>query len=136
MVGSPVRRAGPVWGGHGPSAMFRLFLEDGRTLLAKGAGAGSIPENWTALALEEAAYRDVGAVAGIAPGFLGSGATESWHLLLLEDLRHAALVRRAGGPGDARHRPASRRRAGRGRRQATAAAGRMEVTWALDFACP
>jgi hypothetical protein len=91
-MASPIRRATRVFGGYGPSATFRLFLEDSRTIFAKGAGQGSIAENWRVLPLEEAVYRDVTAIVPISPRYFGSVSVDGWHLLLLEDLRNAKKV--------------------------------------------
>ncbi|WP_199614591.1 aminoglycoside phosphotransferase family protein [Paenibacillus alkalitolerans] len=91
-AGSPVRRAVRVFGGYGPSATFRLFLEDGRTIFAKGAGKGSNTENWRVLPIEEAVYRNISAIAPIAPRYYGSVSVEGWHLLLLEDVSGAKKV--------------------------------------------
>ncbi|TVY09081.1 phosphotransferase [Paenibacillus cremeus] len=89
---SSIRMATRVFGGYGPTATFRIFLEDGRTLIAKGAGQGSIAENWRVLPLEEAMYRDVTAINPISPRYFGSVSVDGWHLLLLEDLRNAKKV--------------------------------------------
>ncbi len=91
-VASSIRRATRVFGGYGPSATFRFFLEDGRTIFAKGAGLGSIEGNWRVLPSEEAVYRNVTAIAPISPRYLGSVSVEGWHLLLLEDLGNAKRV--------------------------------------------
>ncbi|MED1203577.1 phosphotransferase [Heyndrickxia acidicola] len=91
-VGSSIRWATRVFGGYGPSATFRLFLEDGRTLFAKGAGLGSIKENWKVLPLEETVYRDIAAIYPMSPRYFGSVSVEGWHLLLLEDLRNTKKV--------------------------------------------
>ncbi|MCZ8516895.1 phosphotransferase [Paenibacillus filicis] len=91
-MGSSIRRASRVFGGYGPTATFRFFLEDGRTIFAKGAGQGSIAENWRVLPLEEAAYRHVTAITPISPRYFGSVSVDGWHLLLLEDLRIAKKV--------------------------------------------
>ncbi|MDQ0201452.1 aminoglycoside phosphotransferase family protein [Neobacillus ginsengisoli] len=91
-VGSPIRLANRVFGGYGPSATFRIFLEDGRTVFAKGAGLGSISENWRVLPLEETVYCDIAAIYPISPRYLGSVRVEGWHLLLLEDLRNTKKV--------------------------------------------
>lgn len=91
-MASPIRRATRVFGGYGPTATFRLFLEDGRTVFAKGAGCGSIAENWRVLPLEEAMYRDVAAITPISPRYYGSVSVDGWHLLLLEDLRQVKKV--------------------------------------------
>lgn len=91
-MASPIRWATRVFGGYGPTATFRLFLEDGRTLFAKGAGKGSIAENWRVLPMEEAMYRDVHAIAPISPRYYGSVGVDGWHLLLLEDLRQVKKV--------------------------------------------
>lgn len=86
MVGSPIRRATRVFGGYGPSATFRFFLEDGRTIFAKGAGIGSISGNWDAIPREELVYRNIDAIQPISPRYFGSASVDGWHLLLLEDL--------------------------------------------------
>ncbi|WP_282936191.1 phosphotransferase [Paenibacillus sp. RC67] len=91
-MASPIRRASRVFGGYGPTATFRLFLEDGRTLFAKGAGKDSIAENWRVLPLEEAMYRNVTAITPISPRYYGSVSVDGWHLLLLEDLRQVKKV--------------------------------------------
>ncbi|MCM2534098.1 aminoglycoside phosphotransferase family protein [Neobacillus pocheonensis] len=91
-VGSSIRRATRVFGGYGPSATFRFFLEDGRTVFAKGAGLGSIAENWRVLPLEEAVYRDIAAIYPMSPRYFGSVSVDGWHLLLLEDLRNTKKV--------------------------------------------
>ncbi|WP_197081231.1 phosphotransferase [Gordoniibacillus kamchatkensis] len=92
IMASSIRTAARVFGGYGPSATFRIFLEDGRTIFAKGAGQGSIAENWRVLPFEEAVYRDVAAIAPISPRYFGSVRADGWHLLLLEDLQHAKKV--------------------------------------------
>ncbi|NRF95984.1 phosphotransferase [Paenibacillus frigoriresistens] len=91
-LGGTIRWATQVVGGYGPTATFRIFLEDGRTIFAKGAGQGSIEENWRVLPLEEAVYRDATAIAPISPRYFGSVSVDGWHLLLLEDLRNAKKV--------------------------------------------
>lgn len=92
LAGSPIRRATRVFGGYGPSATFRLFLEDGRTIFAKGAGKGANSEIWKAIPLEESAYRNIDVVRSLSPAYLGSVKVKDWHLLLLEDLRKAVKV--------------------------------------------
>jgi hypothetical protein len=92
LVGSPIRKAIRVFGGYGPSATFRLFLEDGRTIFAKGAGKGANSEIWRAIPLEESAYRNINAIRPISPAYLGSVIVKDWHLLLLEDLRKVIKV--------------------------------------------
>ncbi|MBP1964325.1 phosphotransferase [Paenibacillus aceris] len=87
-----IKRATRVFGGYGPTATFRIFLEDGRTIFAKGAGKGSIAENWRVLPMEEAVYREVTAIAPISPRYFGSVSVDGWHLLLLEDLKNAKKV--------------------------------------------
>lgn len=87
-----IRTATRVFGGYGPTATFRIFLEDGRTLFAKGAGQGSLAENWRVLPIEEAVYREVSAIAPISPRYYGSVSTQGWHLLLLEDLKDSKKV--------------------------------------------
>ncbi|MEC0265498.1 phosphotransferase [Paenibacillus anseongense] len=89
---SSIRTATRVFGGYGPTATFRIFLEDGRTLFAKGAGLGSLTENWRVLPLEEAVYREVQAISPISPRYYGSVSTQGWHLLLLEDLKNCKKV--------------------------------------------
>jgi hypothetical protein len=91
-LGSPIRHANRVFGGYGPSATFRLFLEDGRTIFAKGAGKGSISENWRAARLEESAYQNMDSIRVISPTYLGSVLGKEWHLILLEDLKSAKKV--------------------------------------------
>lgn len=91
-MASPIRMATRVFGGYGPTATFRIFLEDGRTLFAKGAGLGSLAENWRVLPIEEAVYREVSAIAPISPRYYGSVSTQGWHLLLLEDLKDSKKV--------------------------------------------
>lgn len=91
-IGSPIRRAIRVFGGYGPSATFRIFLEDGRTVFAKGAGMGSITENWKSITNEETIYRDITATYPISPRYFGSVSVDGWHLLLLEDLRNSKKV--------------------------------------------
>ncbi|WP_276356128.1 aminoglycoside phosphotransferase family protein [Cohnella caldifontis] len=92
IMGSSIRTATQVFGGYGPSATFRIFLEDGRTLFAKGAGLGSVPENWRVLPTEETVYREVAAISSICPRYFGSVKVEGWHLLLLEDLKNTKKV--------------------------------------------
>jgi hypothetical protein len=87
IVGSPIRRASRVFGGYGPSATFRLFLEDGRTIFAKGAGKGSISGNWKTLPHEEWVYQNIDAIKPVSPKYFGSVSVDGWHLLLLEDLK-------------------------------------------------
>lgn len=86
LLGSPVRRAVRVFGGYGPSATFRLFLEDGRRVFAKGAGIRTTEHHWAVLPNEAFVYRHVTAIRGFAPAFLGEVRTDGWHLLVLEDL--------------------------------------------------
>ncbi|MBS4195163.1 phosphotransferase [Lederbergia citri] len=86
IVGSPIRRATRVFGGYGPSATFRIFLEDGKTIFAKGAGKGSISGNWDAIPNEEFVYQNINAIQSISPSYFGSVSVDGWHLLLLEDL--------------------------------------------------
>ncbi len=92
VLGAPVRRAIRVFGGYGPSATFRLFLGDGRTVFVKGAGIRSTAYHWEVLPLEERAYREIRAIRPWAPRFFGAVRREGWHLLLLEDLRGARFV--------------------------------------------
>ena len=91
-MGSAIARAHRVFGGYGPSATFRICLEDGRTLFAKGAGKGSNEVNWRVLPNEERAYRELGSIRPVAPAFFGSVAAPGWHLLLLEDLSRTTKV--------------------------------------------
>lgn len=91
-LGAPVRRAVRVFGGYGPSATFRLFLADGRTAFAKGAGLRATEHHWAVLPREERAYREVAAIRRWAPKFYGAVRCEGWHLLLLEDLQGATWV--------------------------------------------
>jgi hypothetical protein len=92
VLGAPVRRAVRIFGGFGPSATFRLFLADGRTAFAKGAGVRATEHHWNVLPREEHAYRDVRAIRAWAPTYFGSVRCAGWHLLLLEDLRGVAWV--------------------------------------------
>ncbi|TVY06561.1 phosphotransferase [Paenibacillus cremeus] len=92
MAGSPICRGLRIYGGYGPSATFRLFLKDGRTVFAKGAGKGSTPENWRVIPLEQVAYQKIEAVASISPAYLGSVIDKDWYLLLLEDLKGSIKV--------------------------------------------
>lgn len=92
LLGSPIRTTSRVFGGYGPSATFRIFLQDGRSVFAKGAGPGSNEENWRVVPLEEAVYRDLQAIRSISPRYLGSVMDQGWHLLLLEDLRGSRKV--------------------------------------------
>jgi len=92
IVGSPIRHATQIFGGYGPSATFRLFLEDGRTIFAKGAGTGSITGNWQSLPNEEAVYRQIEAIRPMSPNYFGSVKVDGWHLLLLEDLQDVMKV--------------------------------------------
>ncbi|QYR22532.1 aminoglycoside phosphotransferase family protein [Paenibacillus sp. sptzw28] len=92
LVGSPIRKGTRVFGGYGPSATFRIFLEDGRTVFAKGAGKGSNEVNWRVVPVEESAYRNIDAIRPFSPSYLGSVMADGWHLLLLEDLKDAAAV--------------------------------------------
>ncbi|WP_171652551.1 phosphotransferase [Paenibacillus foliorum] len=92
LVGSPIRKANRVFGGYGPSATFRLYLEDGRTIFAKGAGKGANLEIRKAIPLEESAYRNINAIRPLSPAYLGSVIVNDWHLLLLEDLRKVIKV--------------------------------------------
>lgn len=91
-LGAPIRKANRVFGGYGPTATFRIYLEDGRTVFAKGAGKGSNSENWRVIPFEESAYRNIEAIRPIAPAYLGSVMSEGWHLLLLEDLKRVVKV--------------------------------------------
>jgi hypothetical protein len=92
VLGAPIRKGTRVFGGYGPSATFRLFLEDGRTVFAKGAGKGSNEVNWRVVPVEESAYRNIDAIRPFSPSYLGSVIASGWHLLLLEDLKDAAAV--------------------------------------------
>lgn len=85
-LGSRIVRADRVFGGFGPSATFRLYLEDGRTFFAKGAGKGATPYNWEAVAIEEQVYENVVSIRPFAPKYFGSVQTSEWHLLFLEDV--------------------------------------------------
>ena len=91
-MGSSIRTATRVFGGYGPSATFRIFLKDGRTVFTKGAGLGSNTENWRVVPLEESAYRNIEAIRAVAPAYFGSVAVEGWHLLVLEDLKGTRQV--------------------------------------------
>lgn len=75
-----------VFGGFGPSATFRLYMEDGRTIFAKGAGKGSTPYNWEAVALEDQVYKNLRSIQPFSPTYFGSVKTSEWHLIFLEDL--------------------------------------------------
>lgn len=92
LMGSRIRTATRVFGGYGPSATFRIFLEDGRSVFAKGAGKGSNEENWRVVPLEEAIYREITAIQAVSPTYFGSVQMEGWHLLLLEDLQDTRKV--------------------------------------------
>jgi len=86
LVESPIIGASRVFGGYGPSATFRIVLEDGRSIFAKGAGKGSISGNWQTLPHEEWMYRNITGIKPFSPRYLGAVTVEGWHLLLLEDL--------------------------------------------------
>lgn len=92
LLGSSVRRGVRVFGGYGPSATFRLFLEDGRTVFTKGAGVRANEHHWQVLPNEERAYREVEAIRPFAPRYHGTVRREGWLLLLLEDLHGATRV--------------------------------------------
>ncbi|WP_044640477.1 phosphotransferase [Risungbinella massiliensis] len=85
-LGSPVIKAYRVFGGFGPSATFRLILEDGRTIFAKGAGKGSTSVNWSGVEWEEWVYQNIEVIRPLSPAYFGSVKTKEWHLLFLEDL--------------------------------------------------
>lgn len=91
-LGARVLKGEKVFGGFGPSATFRLYLEDGRTVFAKGAGKGSTPKNWKAISAEEYVYQKFRCIRPFSPDFLGSVKTLGWHLILLEDLKDATEV--------------------------------------------
>ena len=52
-LGSRIYKVERVFGGFGSSATFRLFVEDGRIIFAKGAGKGSTSVNWEGISMEE-----------------------------------------------------------------------------------
>lgn len=86
MMGSRIVKADRVFGGFGPSATFRLYMEDGRTIFAKGAGKGSTSYNWESVSSEEYIYETVNCIKPFAPVYLGSMKTSEWHLIFLEDV--------------------------------------------------
>ena len=85
-LGSRIIKADRVFGGYGPSATFRLYLEDGRTIFAKGAGKGSTAFNWEAVSIEEQVYTKILSIRPFSPQYFGSVKTDGWHLFFLEDL--------------------------------------------------
>ncbi|SHF08305.1 Phosphotransferase enzyme family protein [Seinonella peptonophila] len=92
ILGSVVKKTEIVYGGFGPSATFRLYLQDGRTIFVKGAGKGSTSVNWKGVKKEEILYQEVKAVQAFSPAYIGSVKQSDWHLLLLEDMGHAVEV--------------------------------------------
>lgn len=92
MLGAPVVRARRIWGGYGPSATFRISLQDGRRAFFKGVYPHPNTFMHRALAGEERVYRGIGVLLEPwAPAFFGSLRLEGWHALLLEDLGPASV---------------------------------------------
>lgn len=86
-LGSPVVRAGRVYGGYAPSATFRLRLADGRVAFFKGIWRDSNEFMHRALDLEERVYRELGPlISPWAPAFHAAFKRDDWHVLILEDL--------------------------------------------------
>ncbi|HVC32528.1 MAG TPA: phosphotransferase [Chloroflexota bacterium] len=86
-LGAPVRRGNRVWGGYGPSPTYRLRLADGRGVFLKAVAPASNDFMRAAYAREERVYRELSVlIADWAPAFLGSFASGSWNVMLLEDL--------------------------------------------------
>lgn len=87
-LGSPVARAVRTYGGFGPSATFRLVLENGRRAFFKGTyplPPGSAVR-WF-LEPEQRVYLRLGRyMRPWAPAYLGSVRADGWNALLLEDL--------------------------------------------------
>ena len=87
ILGSPVVRAGRVYGGYAPSATFRMVLADGRRAFFKGINATHNEHMHRALPREERVYRGLAPLLGRwAPAFLGALQSLDWHVILLEDL--------------------------------------------------
>ena len=88
MLGARVVRARRAFGGYGPSATFKLTLDNGRSAFFKGVYP--LPEgsavHWR-LDEEERVYQDLAElIEPWAPAYLGSLRVEGWHALLLEAL--------------------------------------------------
>lgn len=88
VLGASVRRAERAYGGYGPSATFRLALDDGRRAFFKGVYP--LPEGsgvrWT-LSEEDKAYARLGRwMRPWAPELHGVVRADGWHALLLEDV--------------------------------------------------
>jgi hypothetical protein len=88
-LGSPIGRADIAWGGYSPSASFFLTLEDGRRVFLKGTHPGQTEEGRLALEQEIDSYRELEALRGLAPAYLGTAECEGWSLLLLEAVAQA-----------------------------------------------
>jgi hypothetical protein len=89
---SPIRTGSRIFGGYGPSATFRIFLVDGRTIFAKGAGPNSSAQKWRGVSHEESVYSNIATIIPSSPRYFGSVSVDGWHLLLLEDLRNVTTV--------------------------------------------
>lgn len=86
LAGAKVASADIAWGGYSPSASFRLYLADGRHLFVKGAHPGQTAEGVAALRREVRGYREIAALASLAPSFVGMVEEGAWLFLLLEHI--------------------------------------------------
>lgn len=81
-----------VWGGYAPSATFRLFLGDGRTIVFKGTNRASNDVMRQAIQAEARVYRELSGIVGPwLPAFFGSIEHQDWFVILLEDLGPAQV---------------------------------------------
>lgn len=89
LLGDRVVRAARAYGGYGPSATFRVALENGRSAFVKGTyppppGSAVV---WN-LDRESEVYRRAGRfLTPWAPAYLGEIRRDGWHLVALEDVR-------------------------------------------------
>lgn len=83
LLGSPVATGDIVYGGFSPSAGYRLTLEDGRKIFAKGTHPAEMSHGAATLRQEIHAYRKIGVLKDIAPryhGFVADGDEDGWML--------------------------------------------------------
>jgi hypothetical protein len=86
-VGARVIGARRVYGGYGPSATFRLRLDDGQRAFFKGVNRDANDVMRWALGREQRVYEAMHAlISPWAPQYFGALRHEDWHVLLLEDV--------------------------------------------------
>ncbi len=84
VLGRRVASGRRIWGGYGPSATFRLGLEDGSAAFFKGASSEDSLFINAAIRREMRVYAELPGIQPWAPRLLGAFEANDWQVLLLE----------------------------------------------------